>query len=834
MDDPYFDSMEIFSPDSVYYTPELFPFTPQIQQLFPSQYPQTVLQSPGGSVGYVPQYEHDDFNDWEHAASGAFSPNTTVLSATTDETYYDQRDTDQRTKPARNGDPYILERKVKMEIADLKNSVIGVDATAYLQQMIIGSANEPLLAALGGDPLTLKQQIGEELDRWKSNDMTPVFVFDGQSNVGKNEVALRKAKQGLDQTSRAWKYYGDTHPEIAVQTFGASGAIRVQELYKILQDVLLERNLDFKIAPFSACAQLAYLLSLETHYIDAIMGSQELLLYDIHDAVIFPPSGDDWDDKLVYGVLKSDILEHLKVTPEMLADALLMVGTSFLPPFPPLKDVSIITKQPASIKDAANLLRTSEKSVSSTCNAFSDILQQEDPKWLDKYRKAKMLVKHCCIVHEDGKLEVRHSDVLTGDNQEYLGLRLPAELYYYLSQALIGHRLLDQFLFFETLVFPTLDGVSSDEYRRLVTRSLVPLKEITAALIVPRLHRVFQHKTITLKYWFDDSAQQTLNPRSMIPITTDKADTWGVKDPDLKPQETALGLKAGQLSFAVLSLQQKEFAVKSILKDKGRNSLTSKPEVLSSALWRLLHLRGYVNDKHELTNWGKALATTLKALGPTIKKYDDVHHVEEAAFLAFELLQFDNLNSRHRRPDLIGGPLRGTDEDKEKCILIGRTSCLLKLRHKSIGYTGPLSLNLLAYHSIIKAIREADRDLVEAVMASMFLSGQASRTPDRKDWAELGQSLPFSADVDIALGIAVKTYLDDFVKLDIPAEKREQNKQEYKEKYLPNSVNFVEDLDVAFKFFDAVYEGVKTLGDEIGEADKQAWDGAKAYLAERR
>jgi len=112
MDDPYFDSLEIFSPDSVYYTPELFPFTPQIQQFFPSQYPQTVLQSPGGSFGFVSQYERDDSNDWEYAASGTFSPNMTVLSATTDETYYDQRDTDQSTKPARNGDPYILERKV--------------------------------------------------------------------------------------------------------------------------------------------------------------------------------------------------------------------------------------------------------------------------------------------------------------------------------------------------------------------------------------------------------------------------------------------------------------------------------------------------------------------------------------------------------------------------------------------------------------------------------------------------------------------------------------------------------------------------------------------------
>lgn len=467
------------------------------------------------------------------------------------------------------------------------------------------------------------------------------------------------------------------------------------------------------------------------------MGSQELLLYDIDDAFMFPPSADDWEDKIIYGVLRSDIMDHLKVSQEMLSDVLLMVGTSFLSAFPPLKDTTLYPKQPPSIQDAATLLKTCEKSILKTITTFSDH-PNHDPDWLDKYRKAKMLIKHCCYVLEDGNLEIKQFDQLTGDNQEYLGLRLPAELYYYLSQALIGHRLLDQFLFFEHLVLPTLDGVVSDEYRKLVTRSLVPVKETTAALVVPRLHRVYQHKTITLKYWFDDDAQQTLNPRSMIPVTTDKADAWGVKDADLKPQEGALGLPAGKLSFAVLSLQQKDFAAKSVLKDKGRNSLKSKSEVLSSALWRLLHLRGYVNDKHELTSWGKALATTLKALTPVVKKYGDIHHIEEAAFLAFELLQFDNLNSRNINNGLIGGPIRGTKEDKEKCILIGRTACLLKLRHGGLGYTGPLSKNLLAFHSIIQAIRETDRDLVEAVMVSMFMSGQASRR-DRKDWTQIGQ-----------------------------------------------------------------------------------------------
>ena len=59
-------------------------------------------------------------------------------------------------------------------------------------------------------------------------------------------------------------------------------------------------------------------------------------------------------------------------------------------------------------------------------------------------------------------------------------------------------------------------------------------------------------------------------------------------------------------------------------------------------------------------------------------------------------------------------------------------------------------------------------------------------------------------------------------------------KAEYIKKYLPHSVNFSEDLDVAFKFFDAVYEGVSTLGKEINEADKKVWDNAHAYLAKRR
>jgi hypothetical protein len=458
------------------------------------------------------------------------------------------------------------------------------------------------------------------------------------------------------------------------------------------------------------------------------MGSRELLLYDIHDAIIFPPSSSDWEKKTFTGVLRSDLIKKLNVTPDMFADALLMTGTSFLPTFPPLHEENIISRQPFTVLDAVNLLRTSEKSITTTCAAFSDILQLRDPNWLDKYRKAKMGVKHSVTVQEDGSVHIKEFDNLTSDNVEYLGLQLPPELYHYLSKALIGRRLMNSFVSLESTVFPTLDGVLSDEYRRLVTTSLPPLKETASALISSRIHRGFQYKNIVIKFWFDDNLKQELVHRNVVAPTNQKADKWGVQDSELETLKTATKRDPGTFSFAVSALQEKDLPEKTISKSTVR--LKSAAEVSANAIWRLLHLRGYIDDQHQLNSWGKALAVSLGAVQPAVQAYKDIHHIEEAVFLAFELLRFDNLNSRNRHTELIGGPLRGSDDDKSCCILIGRAACLLKLRHKNIGYTGPLSKNFLSFYSLIKAVRESDRDLLEAITASMFLSGQASRDQD--------------------------------------------------------------------------------------------------------
>lgn len=104
--------------------------------------------------------------------------------------------------------------------------MIGVEATSYLQQIIDEPpSHEPLLAALGGDPIGLKQHLETELNRWNDNHMKPLFVFDGLNVVGKDEITLEAAKVALEKTSEAWSLYGDNSPAAAVNAFGASGTV---------------------------------------------------------------------------------------------------------------------------------------------------------------------------------------------------------------------------------------------------------------------------------------------------------------------------------------------------------------------------------------------------------------------------------------------------------------------------------------------------------------------------------------------------------------------------------------------------------------------------------
>jgi hypothetical protein len=67
--------------------------------------------------------------------------------------------------------------------------------------------------------------------------------------------------------------------------------------------------------------------------------------------------------------------------------------------------------------------------------------------------------------------------------------------------------------------------------------------------------------------------------------------------------------------------------------------------------------------------------------------------------------------------------------------LVSRIACFGRLKHRAVGYSGPLDRQLLSYSYMITAVRSSLRDLVETILVSMFLNYDTER--DRKDYSDL-------------------------------------------------------------------------------------------------
>lgn len=484
--------------------------------------------------------------------------------------------------------------------------------------------------------------------------------------------------------------------------------------------------------------QIAYFEMIDSDQCAGIMGSSELLLYPIRDCVIRTI---DWDNKLVYAISKKHILKTLNVSESLFVDAFLMTGTSFLPPFPPLADQTIIKTQPHTAADAVNMLRTAEKSVTLVCSSFQDILTSQDPDWLDKYRKARMAVDHFVYIAENGEVKVHDYEHLTNDNHEYLGLQLPSELFHYLNTGLIGPRILSWITHGQLQVMPTLDGVASEEYKKLVTTQSSRIKEAALSLVIPRLNRGIGYKNITMKVWYDRNFSTTVWDRQGVKANfAPQVASWIVREAAIA--EKFPKFAHGSILSEVLALKNPDFVALTRANPKEKlKGIESAALIKSLCIWRFLHIRGYVNDQHELTTWGNALGAALAALEPTATKYPESPHLFESVLVALELIRFELLNTRNPHDELRGLPLNGSETDQASLLLISRAASLLKLRHQANGYTGPLSKNLLAFRSLVSEVRSAERDLIEAILASLFLYAQAKR--DRNDGWELSHQYVF-------------------------------------------------------------------------------------------
>jgi hypothetical protein len=204
-------------------------------------------------------------------------------------------------------------------------------------------------------------------------------------------------------------------------------------------------------------------------------------------------------------VKKRACLQDLNnISPESFIDAYMLAGSSktLLPALPQLEGPQY-NKQPK-IKGAADMvMRLGGGNGHSVCLNFEKDPMFRSLDYLNRYRKARLAVKHHVVLLQNGAVEPFELKHVPNDIHECIGHQLPEELYFYLSKGIIGPRVLNWRTSNDIVEPPPLDGGDSEEYRKLVGEQLTETRTMTIGLLSRSLHRFNLHTEMNLRSWFD-------------------------------------------------------------------------------------------------------------------------------------------------------------------------------------------------------------------------------------------------------------------------------------------------------------------------------------------
>ncbi|KAK9479965.1 temperature dependent protein affecting M2 dsRNA replication-domain-containing protein [Lipomyces japonicus] len=723
-------------------------------------------------------------------------------------------------------DLFVRERRLVkvLPLAALKQSVVGIDAEYFLEQ-IIRSHKDPMAPAIGGLPTKFESSIDSFLSVLKAENITPLFVLKGL-----DVVSSRKPFSEVDATEQkrneAWDVYNRRLSSEIVKSFSALDSIPVSETTRLFEKTLSDRGIEYITAPYLPWPQLVYLLNHSNHYVDAIYGPEEVLLYDVERYV----SNIDVTAGTFSWVTKRSILSDLgNITNEQFVDICILAGTRTNPTFPILESKQYGGHQ--ILRTARELLRNYVSGYGAV-NAYADNNLVRSSDYVEVYKRAWSAIKYHVILTDRGAAEPISFDEPPSDIHDFMSQRLPDELYFYLSKGIVGSEILNVLTSGKLIETPPLDGGQLLEYRKFLSL-LEGVRCHILNLLTQPLHRFYQAKRVSAVYWFEKNVEHELPHRLTPPLYT-TISTWGVSqrlvDPKLKDLKTGI-----TIDTAVVSLLDKSFVAQSFSERSQQpfnertqeSQLTTTDEILINVFFRFLQLREFVDTKHELTGWGNALAAGLEA-----SSIDDLFGAPLTIIL--ELIRWKYLNNSDF--SYTGPERQVSEEDRRHVNLITRVASLLNLAHNSTGFKGTLSRNLLAFNSFVAKYTETARSLLEVTTFSLLANDDADRLVI-DNWSSLGVTLPFATVASGGLGIAVKTYLEEVSVASDPTSNEEHKRaREYIKNEIEHAADVISDLERSFRLWDAVVESVRVGAKQgvISSTDAAQFLAADEWLQKRR
>ncbi|VVT45462.1 uncharacterized protein SAPINGB_P000758 [Magnusiomyces paraingens] len=744
-------------------------------------------------------------------------------------------------------DAWITERRIvrTLNLSTLKGSKIGIYANNYIDS-IVRSNSEPLVQALGGVPFSLLDHVAADLAAFQANGITPLFVFDGLSVNSQRPVTTDSSKREttytpfasssnsivseisstLHKRNQAWDDYEKGQAEQAVRDFeqvtdlcfDAKKQFGVRTLFNFFNQ--REPSVEFVVAPYTASAQLIYFQS--EGYIDAIYGSYDVMLYAQTDRLItnIDSRGNGGHGNFSW-ISKRMFIYDLGISHEQFVEACIISGSVGFAPYsnllyPPISQqlLSSVPGGPAAasaaiasagsavaaglyaasapFKLALDYVSTGPISIFPTIAAYSDqqeaALSANKEKYVIKFQKAYATILYQPVLKENGKVEpIPSEDEWPSDIHEFVGQRLPDEIYFYLSKGLVGPEILNALTSGYLFEPAPLDGGRQLSYRKFVTNIHNEVQSKSINFLAQILHRYFQHRPIKNVVWYDLSQDQVVRkiPTSLLHQTQGWKVTREITEGKYASQKT-LKYKS-QLAklicpFFLIDDDSEEelqaFITATVFKKKyvpsitpvstpplpsstaspasgtpttapattaspapstGAPPVTTYPspvppvystveELVSNSIWRVLQAIGLFNNEHNLTPWGKVIAKTLNLLETNERFKDHAQSLAEPLTLALLLIRDGFLNATKTEPEYTGGPDSHAPADiQAHVLLLSRVASFVSLRHNPVGFAGPLSRTILAFNSTITREYSAYRQLVEAALVAILATGEVDR-----------------------------------------------------------------------------------------------------------
>jgi len=659
------------------------------------------------------------------------------------------------------------------KIDALRRVKMGVDTVFWLRS--IQALKDPFADALGGIPPGIFGFVDKELDWFKRFDINPLFVFQGVAPGPQHSMFVSRMDQ---QMELAWTYLGKGQKSEAQKCFAVSTSRINGDFVYFIFHHLRFRGYDCLQAPYFAGAQLAHFV--EQGVVQTVFGPPGLLLYGMPSAIIqldFGKSTFDWVD------LKT-VLSKWGITKEQFVDACMLAGTEYCLTYPYLNlgHFQLANQQGGRFNFDTAVHLVKQAPLVNWMQTFPTEDMKGDHQ--DGYAICKVLVHNSPILHVAdqtirplGANSPGREPQVPCDFHQIMGEKLPNSLYYLMLYGIISHKL-PQALAKGEWTDKSQPLVDTQEFRNLLLE-LQDYRETSLGLVARHLQPAFQKKRVLCKAFYEphtgrqglagNEASWPPDARIMTPKCPLQGLRWNIKQDAVAAEMKRQGAEGVDIKFC-LNWHRNEFQndgqlVKGV-NTAGYPACSNDANSLAALIHLMVleHLELIASPDGGMTVLGDVLADTPRQF-------------QEPCLVALELMKFGILSGEpfdaqpdRPFPEQVNYPKAPAEKDTKAKLLLSRVMSLIPMKLKNDMWNADVDFDLAAFHSLVRILKRALRQLTEASLASTLLRdlalvkllspGFMCASPLKDDHMRTPAMLPTFMLPRACMGIVAKQFLE--------------------------------------------------------------------------